>query len=90
MIPQINENRKDDEQKLEVKPSISDRRKLVYALNLQGSQTKRYLEYFVLFCLRSFSTEDILTPTCSARSSQLGSEEKNSKRQNDQNLECKH
>ncbi len=36
MVPQINENRKDDEQKFEVKLNISDRRKLVHTLDVQG------------------------------------------------------
>ena len=36
MISQINQTRKDDTQKFEVKLSISDRRKLIHTLDLQG------------------------------------------------------
>ena len=36
MIPQIPQNRKDNEQNFEVKLNISDRRKLVHTLDLQG------------------------------------------------------
>ena len=76
MIPQINQNRKDDEQKFEVKLSISDRRKLVHTLDLQG-YTNQEIADQVGVSLSSVE-KDLSETRQSIREwfSQLGSEER--------------
>ena len=76
MIPQINQNRKDDEQKFEVKLSISDRRKLVHTLDLQ-EYTNQEIADQVGVSLSSVE-KDLSETRQSIREwfSQLGSEER--------------
>jgi len=76
MIPQINQNRKDDEQKFEVKLSISDRRKLVHTLDLQ-EYTNQEIADQVGVSLSSVE-KDLCETRQSIREwfSQLGSEER--------------
>ena len=76
MIPQINQNRKDDEQKFEVKLSISDRRKLVHTLDLQGYTNQEIADH-VGVSLSSVE-KDLSETRQSIREwfSQLGSEER--------------
>ena len=76
MIPQINENRKNDEQKITVKLSISERRKLVHTLDLQGFTNQEIADHVGV----SLSTveKDLSETKQSIREwfSQLGSEER--------------
>jgi hypothetical protein len=76
MIPQINQNRKDDTQNFEVKLSISDRRKLVHTLDLQGYTNQEISDQV------GVSVSSVEKDLCETRQnvrewfSQLGSEER--------------